>query len=149
MTKGILLLSLLLITQTSKAENLTFQFDSPAFNGSGYSNHVLAIEQLQHTRKQALIDKKEAAERERKREEENTIINKFINNVQSRIYAQISKQMVDNMFTNTGDTSGTAELDGATIYWVKDVTTGTITIQITEEDGTFTELVVPIEGFGF
>jgi hypothetical protein len=32
---------------------------------------------------------------------------------------------------------------------VKDETSGTITIQITGEDGTFTELIVPITGFGF
>lgn len=110
---------------------------------------MLAIEQLQYTRKKELKDEAEAEARRLEREEENTLINKFITNVQSRIYAQLSKQMVDNMFTDTGDTTGTAELDGATIYWVKDVTTGTITIQITEEDGTFTEVVVPIDGFGF
>ena len=144
-----LLLSLLLITQTSSASDLTFQFDSPSFNGNGYSNHVLAIEQLQFTRKQEIKKAEEAKQRELEREEDNSIINKFITNIQSRIYAQLSKQMVDNMFTDTGDTSGEADLDGAKIYWVKDVTTGTITIQITEEDGTFTEVVVPIDGFGF
>ena len=76
-------------------------------------------------------------------------INKFINNVESRIYAQISKNLVDGMFEEDGALSGTAELEGATIYWVKDVTAGTITVQITEADGSFTELVVPLTGFGF
>jgi hypothetical protein len=53
------------------------------------------------------------------------------------------------MFEEDGALSGTAELEGATIYWVKDVTAGTITVQITEADGSFTELVVPLTGFGF
>jgi hypothetical protein len=53
------------------------------------------------------------------------------------------------MFEEDGALTGTAELEGATIYWVKDVTANTITVQITEEDGTFTEITVPLDGFGF
>ena len=34
--------------------------------------------------------------------------------------------------------------EGATINWVKDTTTDTITQQSTEEDGTVTELTTPI-----
>ena len=51
--------------------------------------------------------------------------------------------------TGTCPTSGTAEVEGSTIYWVKDLTAGTITVTITEEDGSVTELVVPLTGFGF
>jgi len=57
--------------------------------------------------------------------------------------------MVDSMFEDNGALTGTADLDGATIYWIKDLTTNTITVQITEEDGTFTEITVPLDGFGF
>ena len=53
------------------------------------------------------------------------------------------------MFTDDGDTSGTAEIEGATIYWVKDTTSDTITVTITEEDGSTTQIVVPLSGFGF
>ncbi len=142
------LLSLIITTQSSAGE-LTFGFDNPSFNGNGYSAHVLSIEQLQFNRKKELKDEQAAEQRRLEREAENETIAKFLNNVESRIYAQLSKQMVDNMFTDNGDTSGTAEIDGATIKWVKDETSGTITIQITEEDGTFTEVIVPIDGFGF
>jgi hypothetical protein len=69
--------------------------------------------------------------------------------VESRIYAQLSKQMVDNMFTADGSTSGTATIEGATIYWNKDVSTDTITITVTEADGSLTEIAVPLTGFGF
>jgi len=134
---------------TASADSMTFQFKNPSFSGQGYSNHVLAIEQLQANRKQALKDEAEAAEREAAREAANTTLAKFLNNVESRIYANISKNLVDGMFEENGALTGTAEIEGATIYWIKDETAGTITVQITEEDGTFTELVVPLTGFGF
>ena len=134
---------------TASADSMTFQFKNPSFSGQGYSNHVLAIEQLQANRKQAIKEEAEAAEREAAREAANTTLAKFLNNVESRIYANISKNLVDGMFEENGALTGTAEIEGATIYWIKDETAGTITVTITEEDGTFTELVVPLTGFGF
>jgi len=140
---------LILSPVSLSASDLVHDFSSPSFSGIGQSQHFLSIEQLQHQRKQKIKDDAEAEERRLKREEENETINKFINNVESRIYAQISKQMVDSMFEDNGALTGTADLDGATIYWIKDLTTNTITVQITEEDGTFTEITVPLDGFGF
>ena len=134
---------------SASADTMTFEFKNPSFSGQGYSNHVLAIEQLQANRKQALKEEAEAAEREAAREAANTTLAKFLNNVESRIYANISKNLVDGMFEENGALNGTANIEGATIYWVKDTTAGTITVQITEADGTFTELVVPLTGFGF
>lgn len=139
---------MLSITSTMASE-LTHEFKNPSFSGQGYSNHVLAIEQLQFQRKQELKEKAEAEAAKAEREAQQTTLAKFLNNVESRIYANLSKQMVDNMFTNDGSTSGTAEIEGATIYWNKDVSTDTITIQITEADGTLTEMSVPLSGFGF
>ena len=57
--------------------------------------------------------------------------------------------MVDNMFADNGALSGTAEIEGATIYWLKDVSADTISITITEEDGSVTTITVPLQGFGF
>lgn len=133
----------------ANADTLTFDFKNPSFSGQGYSNHVLSIEQLQYQRKKEIQEKAEADEARAKREAESTTLAKFLNNVESRIYAQLSKQLVDNMFTDDGATSGTAEIEGASIYWIKDATSDTITVQISEEDGTFTEIIVPLSGFGF
>ena len=145
-----LLVGILLVSPTlSQAQDLVHEFGSPSFSGIGQSQHFLSLEQLQYQRKEKLRTDAEAEERRLKREEENETINKFINNVESRIYAQISKNLVDGMFEEDGALTGTAELEGATIYWVKDVTANTITVQITEEDGTFTEITVPLDGFGF
>ena len=64
-------------------------------------------------------DEKAEAEAKRiERELENTTLNKFIKNLESRVYATLSKQMVDNMFAECGDgtevtcsNSGTSELE--------------------------------------
>lgn len=140
---------LILLPSSLLSSELTQNFKNPSFSGQGYSSHVLSIDQLERQRKQKIKDDKEAAERQAKRDEESETINRFIANVESRIYANLSKQLVDNMFSSDGATSGTAEIEGATIYWVKDTDLGTIGITITEADGTITTLTVPIGDFGF
>ena len=139
----------LLATAPALAGDEVFQFKNPSFSGKGYSSHVLSIEQLQFTRKKDIEEKAESDAAKAKREAESTNLAKFLKNVESRIYAQLSKQLVDGMFDDTGANSGTAEIEGAIIYWVKDVTTDTISITITEEDGTVTTITVPLTGFGF
>jgi len=133
----------------AQASELVHEFKNPSFSGQGYSNHVLALEQLRYTRQKEINDAIKAEIAKKKREEEQETINKFINNVESRIYAQLSKQLVDNMFTDDGATSGTASIEGASIYWVKDTSAETISITVTETDGTTTDITVPLSGFGF
>ena len=142
-------LLILTICATASASELMHEFKNPSFSGNGYSNHVLAMEQLRYQREKEIQEKREAAAAKLARELEQTTLNKFLNNVESRIYAQLSKQLVDNMFTDDGSTSGTASIEGATIYWVKDTSADTITITVTEEDGTITDISVPLTGFGF
>ena len=146
----ILITSFLIVCSTSVNAELTWGFKSPAFHyGNGYSSHVLSVEQLQHNRKQDLKDKAEAEARRLERELENTTLNKFVKNVESRIYATLSKQMVDSMFADCGTscaTSGTAEIEGSQISWVKDTTTGAITLTVIEEDGSTTTIEIPGAG---
>ena len=145
-----------LLTTSILASDLVHEFKNPAFSGNGYSNHVLSVDQLQSQRKKdnEADAKSEAAAAARA--EKNTVINKFIANVESRIYANLSKQLVDNMFgtscdssTTTCPTSGTSNIEGATIYWVKDTTTEIITLTITDENGNVTSMSVPIGDFVF
>ena len=142
-------LALIIFLTTASAGELTHEFNNPSFSGQGYSNHVLAIEQLQFTRTAEIAKAKIREEKEKERDEENEVINKFIANVESRIYANLSKQLVDNMFSSTGADTGTAEIEGATIFWERDVDLGTIAIRITEADGTVTTVTVPVGDFGF
>ena len=150
------LLTLLIIAGAigfANASELTHDFKNPSFSGSGYSTHVLSIEQLQYNRKQDVKEAQKAEAARAKRENENTTINKFIKNVESRIYANLSKQLVDNMFgtscSGTCPTSGTAEVEGSTIYWVKDTSTEIITLTVTGADGTVTTMTVPMGDFNF
>ena len=144
----VLLITIALLTATSVyANELTWGFKNPRFSGNGYSSHVLSTEQLQHNRKEDIKAKAEAEERRIERELENTTLNKFLKNVESRIYAQLSKQMVDNMFADCSDScsnTGTANIEGSSITWVK--ADGMITLTIIGEDGTVTEISIPAEG---
>jgi len=138
------------------ASELTHDFKNPAFSGNGYSQHVLSINQLETQREEKVKDDAKSAAAAAEREEKNKTVNKFIANVESRIYANLSKQLVDNMFgtscdssTSTCPTSGTSTIEGAQIAWVKDTTTEIITLTITADDGTVTTMAVPIGDFKF
>ena len=141
------------LSTPSIASELTYQFSNPSFSGQGYSTHVLSLEQLRYSREKNVKDDAKSAAAAAARAENNTTINKFIKNVESRIYANLSKQLVDNMFgtecTGTCPTSGTAEVEGSTIYWVKDLTTEIITLTITTPDGSTTVMSVPVGDFKF
>ena len=131
----------------SHATELVHQFNSPAFSGQGYSSHVLTIEQLENQRKQKLRDEAKAAADKAERDAKNTNLAKFLVNVESRIYAQLSKQLADAMFADGGATSGAMDFQGTNISWVK---TGTdVTLTITEANGNRTDITVPIASFAF
>ena len=144
-------LTLILALASSVANaDLKWGFKSPAFHyGNGYSTHVLSVEQLQHNRKEDIRKAAEAEAARLERELENTTLNKFLKNVESRIYATLSKQMVDAMFADCTDncaTSGVAEIEGSTITWTKDTTTGEISLQVVEADGSVTTITIPGSG---
>ena len=157
--KKIVLVSFVLclsLTNTSTASELVHKFGNPSFSKEGYSQHALSIEQLQYTRENDRIKDEKSAVSQAERDEKNKTINKFIANVESRIYANLSKQLVDNMFgtscdssTTTCATSGTANVEGSTIYWVKDTSTETITLTITDPTGTVSTMSVPVGDFVF
>jgi len=159
--KKIIAIIAIALTTICQASELTFGFSNPSFSGEGYSSHVLSISQLEYNRKEAVKDDLIAAQKAADREAKNTTLAKFVTNVESRIFANLSKQMVDNMFgtnctedTNTTEVecplSGTATLpDGSTVYWAKDTTAETITLTVTDAAGSITQLVVPVGDFKF
>lgn len=132
---------------SASAGELVHQFNSPAFNGQGYSSHVLTIEQLESTRKQKIKDAEKAAIDQAARDAKNTNLAKFLVNVESRIYAQLSKQLADSMFADSGATSGTMDFQGTNISWVK--TGADVTLTIIEANGNRTDITVPLASFGF
>jgi hypothetical protein len=137
----------ILIATPASASEIVHQFNSPAFNGVGYSSHILTIEQLESQRKQKIKDNEKAAIDQAARDVKNTNLAKFLVNVESRIYAQLSKQLADAMFTDGGANSGNMDFQGTNISWVK---TGTeVTLTIIESNGNRTDVTVPVASFAF
>ena len=141
-----LVVSMFFINPVSAGE-LTYDFKSPSFTGIGYSSHLLTIENLTHTRKAEIKSKQEAAAREIEREKENSNVNKFLANLESRIYAELSKQISDKLFGENPQTSGTVDLLGNTIAY--EMTDDKVTLNVTQADGTFTKVEIPVASFAF
>jgi len=142
-----MILVFMTISKIGMAGDLTHQWVSPAFSGVGYSSHVLTVENQEHSRKKAIKEKEEAAVREAERDLANTNQAKFIKNVESRIYAQLSKQLVDSMFGEDSNQSGTVTFEGTTISYVKD--TDNVALTILDANGSETVITVPIGDFTF
>ena len=124
-----------------------YSFKSPSFNGVGYSSHVLTIENQEYTRQQQIAKDIQAALQAQQTAAQNTNIAKFLNNLESRIYAQISQNLAAAMFANGGTTSGTLNFEGNTIFWTKG--TDSVTLQVTDTVGNQTTVVVPLGQFQF
>ena len=148
-------LILTIITSNVQSDQITHKFKSPSFSGIGTSAHYLTIENQERSRREEIKDDIEAAIATAEREARNTTQAKFLRNLESRIYAQIAKQLVDNMFGNdTASTSGSFEVSGNSITYETIVGGGDdgvdiIRITVVSEDGTTTTLDVPIGTGGF
>jgi len=133
-------LSILLSSNVLAAE-IQFGFKSPAFSGNGYSSHVLTIENLESTRRQKIIDDRKTEAAKIASDAKNTNLAKFLNNLESRIYATISQNIAAELFKSGGATQGEFDLGGNHLQWVSDGTN--ITLTITDPGGSVTEVVVP------
>ena len=80
------------------ASEIVHKFKSPSFSGIGTSSHYLTIENQEKSREEKIQEKLETELASQARADANTTAAKFKKNLESRIYAQISKQLVDNMF---------------------------------------------------
>jgi len=141
-------LTLIGLISTVSASEMVHSFKNPTFSGEGYSSHMLTIEQQEFSRKQALETKKKSEADAIAAAANNTNLNKFLNNLESRIYAQLSLQMSNAMFAD-GSTTGTLNFEGSNISWIKDLITQTIALTIIDAKGNRTEITVPIGSFKF
>jgi hypothetical protein len=149
---GIVLI-LVFFTVQAFAEPIVHKFKNPSFSGIGTGAHYLTIENQEHSRKEQIKDALAAAERAAQRELDNTTLSKFIRNLESRIYAQLAKQLVDNMFSNDNPVRfGSFVLEGSTVtYEVITNEDGTeyIKMTIVGDDGTTTVIEIPIGSGNF
>tara|TARA_B100001059_G_scaffold167067_1_gene166678 strand:+ start:560 stop:1129 length:570 start_codon:yes stop_codon:yes gene_type:complete len=161
----VLIVILLSILSTEiRADELVHKFKSPSFSGISTSSHYLTIENQEKSRRDAIQKDIESAILAAQREAENTTMAKFMRNLESRIYSQLSKQLVESLFKQcdlTVDpacvqaTFGSFALEGNTISYQKtacDTTTmegcvlgeEVIILTIIDEDGTETIITIPI-----
>ena len=129
------------------ADEIVFKFKSPSFSGIGASSHYLTIQNQEFNRKEALKAEIKALQDEIERDKENTTLARFIRNLESRIYAQLSRQLVENLFGETPSDNGVLELEGNRIEY--SVVDGIITLNITDSDGNTTTISLPIGSFTF
>ena len=131
----------------SMTDEIVFKFKSPSFSGIGASSHYLTIQNQEFNRKEALKAEIKALQDQIKRDKENTTLARFIRNLESRIYAQLSRQLVENLFGETPSDSGVLELEGNRIEY--SVVDGIITLNITDSDGNTTTISLPVGDFYF
>ena len=135
------------------SQEIVHTFKNPSFSGIGTGAHYLTIENQEHSRKKAIEDALEAARKAAERAEENTTLAKFIRNLESRIYSQMAKQLVESMFSNDDAVRfGSFTLEGSIItYEVITNVDGTefIKMTITDENGSETVIEIPVGSGNF
>jgi len=147
----ITILTILSIYSIANASELTFDFDSPSFSGEGKSSHYLTVENIEKTRKDAIKAAEKAAADKVIADKKALAVNKFKANLEARFYTALAKQITDNVFGSDGlqQDSGTftSPIGGEVITWT--TTSGqspdTVTVVITETDGTVTTYTLPKE----
>jgi len=153
----LLLITLLLISPIILTDEIVHEFKNPSFSGIGISAHYLTIENQEKSRRDSIQDDIDAALKAAAREEDNSTLAKFIRNLESRIYSQLSKQLVDNMFGNeTASYAGTFVLEGNSISYERatqcdadGICTEVIIMTITDSEGSETVITIPIGTGGF
>jgi outer membrane usher protein FimD/PapC len=132
----------LLLTTTSQASELTFKFKSPAFSGEGFSSHALTIDNQEQTRRQKLADEKKTELAKAAADAKNTNLARFINNLESRVYATISQKIAEELFkSGSSNSGGSFDVAGNNVNWSS--VGNEITLRITDAAGAVTEIVVP------
>jgi hypothetical protein len=151
--------AMIMASVTANAE-IVQQFKNPAFSGAGWSSHVLTIDQIEKSRKDAIEAQKKADIAAAEAAANNTPMARFMNLFSSQVYAQLATQLSNNLFKNNcqgpdgaaipgciNPSTGVFTLDGNTVTWVK--STNAVTLTVVDGAGTRTVITVPIASFGF
>mgnify|MGYP003112557573 FL=1 len=133
---------LLLFYSSALADELKFRFKSPSFNGVGYSAHKINLENISAARRKVIKDEIKSLEIQANLAEQRTPLNVFMTNLQSRIYSELSKQVTEQLFADTGSDSGSFDLDGNTISWYR--LADQINLTVADTDGDLTTILIPI-----
>ena len=133
---------LLLFCSGVMADELKFRFKSPSFTGIGYSAHKINLENISAVRKKTIKDELKSLQIQANLAAQRTPLNVFMTNLQSRIYSELSKQVTEQLFADTGTDSGSFDLDGNVISWYK--LSDKISLTVIDTDGDLTTILIPI-----
>tara|TARA_R110000796_G_scaffold222326_1_gene338503 strand:+ start:640 stop:1128 length:489 start_codon:yes stop_codon:yes gene_type:complete len=128
------------------ASPIIHEFKNPSFNGIGASAHYLTIDEQETKRRDELAERIQSELEEIQRKIDNSTLNKFLNNLQSRIFSNLSRDISDMLFSEDGGTGGTIDLEGNSISFSNDGEY--ITLTVIDENGNITEVKIPIGIFG-
>ena len=131
-----------LMVTSAAADQLTFRFKSPSFNGVGYSSHKINLENISAARKKTIRDEIKSLQIQANLAAQRTPLNVFMTNLQSRIYSELSKQVTEQLFADTNNDSGAFDLDGNTNSWYK--LANQINLTVTDTEGNLTTILIPI-----
>lgn len=145
MKTSIIIITFLAASTAMAAPLPDYTFKSPSFNGNGYGTYVLTIQNEEYTRAQAIQQALESAKQQAATAAQNTPLNQFLTNLESRVLAQVSQNLATAMFAGGSSTSGTFNFQGNTIYWQN--TGGAITLNVTDTLGNVTTINVPLGQF--
>jgi len=143
---GAFLIGTVMFASDANSDELVHIFKNPSFNGIGYSAHMLTIENQEKSRKDKLKAEREAELAAAERDEYNSTLNKFLRNFESRVYSQLSRELVNQLFGEEASESGQIELEGTLITYSNDG--DMITQTTTNPNGNSTSIVIPIGDFG-
>ena len=138
----------LVVMMSSSLESspIVHEFKNPSFSGIGASAHYLTIDEQETKRRDELAEKVQSELDEIQRDIDNSTLNKFLSNLQSRIFSNLSRDISDMLFSEDGGTGGTIELEGNQITFSNDGEY--VILTVIDENGTITEIVIPIGIFG-
>ena len=167
---------IILCPSTVNGAELVHKWKSPSFSGIGTSAHFLTIENQEFTRKAEIKAKRESEAAKKVSAAKNTNYAKFIDNLESRIFAEFSKQLTDNLFGEScgttyttvdgvttqdtpnpeigntdgvgGNCTGTYSFNDTTVTYTKDVANDVVTLDIAGPDGGQV-ITLPINDFQF
>jgi hypothetical protein len=132
----------LLCCSSAAADELKFKFKSPSFSGLGYSAHKINLENISAARKKTVKDELKSLAIQANLANNRRPLQVFLTNLQSRIYSELSKQVTEQLFADTGSDSGSFDLDGNVISWYR--LADKINLTVVDTDGDLTTILIPI-----
>lgn len=146
--RALMSLVMLFVIGTAHSSELTFNFNSPSFSGVGYSSHVLTIYQLEQSARQRQEDRRRQEAAAALRAEQNSPGNQFTQAFQSLVYAQLAKNLSDQLFGENPQNNGSMTFSNVTIGWIRNG--GEVAMTITDRaTNSVTTITVPIGAFAF